>query len=68
MNILIVGRTGAGKSTLTNIFLSTYVSKTRDQNAISVTRTFHMVQGSYRCSEDKQIKVDEVGTMGLCNL
>ena len=67
-NILIVGPTGAGKSTLTNIFFNAYVSKTKDQNAISVTRTFHMVQGSYRCSDNKQIKVNVVDTMGLCDL
>ena len=67
-NILIVGPTGAGKSTLTNIFFNAYVSKTRDQNAISVTRTFHMVQGSYRCSDNKQLKVNVVDTMGLCDL
>ena len=67
-NIVIVGPTGAGKSTLTNIFFNASVSRTRDQNAISVTRSFLMVQGSYTCSDNKQLKVNVVDTMGLCDL
>ena len=67
-HMVIVGPTGAGKSTLTNIFFNASVSRTRDQNAISVTRSFLMVQGSYTCSDNKQLKVNVVDTMGLCDL
>ena len=67
-NILICGPTGTGKSTLTNIFFNATVSKTADKNAVSVTRTFHVVHGKYRCEDNRCIDVNVVDTMGLCDL
>ena len=67
-NILIVGPTGTGKSTLTNIFFNARVSKTADRKAVSVTRTFQVVDGTYKCEDNRCINVKVVDTMGLCDL
>ena len=67
-NIVIAGPTGAGKSTLANIFFNASVSKTADKDAVSVTRTFHVVHGNYRCNDNRRINVNVVDTMGLCDL
>ena len=67
-NIVIAGPTGAGKSTLANIFFNARVSKTDNKDAVSVTRTFHVVHGNYRCEDNRIINVNIVDTMGLCDL
>ena len=67
-NILIVGPTGSGKSTLTNLFFNARVSKTSEKSTISITRTFHVVHGSYQCEDNESISVNVVDTMGLCDL
>lgn len=68
-NIVIAGPTGAGKSTLANIFFNASVSKTDDNvDAVSVTRTFHVVHGNYRCDDNRRLNVNVVDTMGLCDL
>ena len=67
-NIVIAGPTGAGKSTLANIFFNASVSKNADKDAVSVTRTFHVVHGNYRCDDSRRLNVNVVDTMGLCDL
>ena len=66
-NIVLVGPTGAGKSTITNILfnLSECETKSMGTSAGSVTRDFQVVQGSYKC--DKTIKINVVDTMGFCD-
>ena len=53
---------------MTNLFFNARVSRTADKKSVSVTRTFHVVHGTYRCDDKKEIEVNVVDTMGLCDL
>ena len=65
-NIALVGPTGAGKSTITNILFNLNICETKTSVA-AVTRDIHVVQGRYKCADGETITVNVVDTMGLCD-
>ena len=72
-NIVFLGPTGAGKSTLINLLYNTTVMRT-DDTAESVTRQIIFTQGKYmwlsaknRMRSAKSKKVNIIDTVGLCD-
>jgi len=67
-NIIVVGPTGAGKSTLINLLFNSTVCDVRNdkENFAAVTREACVVTGVHNC-DDGDIPVNIIDTMGLCD-
>lgn len=68
-NIIFVGPTGAGKSTLINLLFNSTICETQKKekpNFASVTREACVVSGVH-CCPDGEVPVNVIDTMGVCD-
>eukprot|EP00928_Gymnodinium_smaydae_P070753 TRINITY_DN54525_c0_g1_i1.p1 TRINITY_DN54525_c0_g1~~TRINITY_DN54525_c0_g1_i1.p1 ORF type:complete len:351 (-),score=22.51 TRINITY_DN54525_c0_g1_i1:49-945(-) len=65
-NVLILGPTGAGKSSIVNLIFNQRVSKVK-ASALSVTRHMDVFHGEYKCPFGSHRKLNVIDSIGFCD-
>jgi len=66
-NVIFVGPTGVGKSTLINLLFNEVQLCKTDETSSSVTRDVSVLNGNYTCKDGEDITINVIDTIGFCD-